>query len=176
MQQGVAAMTRISRTNLLVFLILLKTAPAISQSLTLDKLYSMLQDHPLLKSEDLSPQLEQYNQDVTQTARNWRVRADQTYYYSQPVTSTTFAASEVQQVTFTGSANRAFWNTGGRLSLQWSSDLTHQEFPSLQFPGPGGGQHLIWDLTACIKIAYASPTRNRYGKIMGAHWIGSTMS
>ena len=160
-------MTRTSPINLFVFLVLLKTTAAISQPLTLDKLFSLLQDHPLLQSEALGPQVEQYNQDVALSAKNWRVRANQTYYYSQPVTSTTFSASEIQQVAFTGSVKKAFWATGGRLSLQWSSDLTQQEFPTLRFPGPGGGSSFNLGLDRLYKnslrLTYSQPLWQNYG-------------
>ena len=111
-----------------------------SRELTLAELFGVLEErHPFVQQQELAPEVERKNQNVTATAQTWRLTVRPTFYYSQPVDASSFTPEELQQANLFGSAQRTFWSTGGRFSAEWSSNLTDQNLPTIPLPGPTGG-------------------------------------
>jgi outer membrane protein TolC len=103
-----------------------------------DYLGTVIERHPFFVKESMQPDIERLGRDRLLGNEDWILRSSPFLSYEQPIQTSTFAAKEVWAAGLNGSVERAFWDSGGRLSLNWQWDFIDQDIPGISFPGPGG--------------------------------------
>ena len=141
---------------------------AFSQTITLDEfLDSVRADHPFFIREALSSDIEQMDGQRFLGNQDWIVSSTPYLRHQEPLETSPFVPKSINSLGFAVGADRAFWKTGGRLSLSWSTDFTDQETRDIIIPGivtiPSGParfyQHGVF-------AAYSHPLlKNRGGRL-----------
>lgn len=118
---------------LLSLLCQLGSAQTISMTEFLD---SVKETHPLFEKEALSAQIETGEQARLLGSQDWVVSSSPFYAYQELVATSSFSPQKIQVTGAGVVVEKPFWNTGGRLSLSWSSDFTDQKIPDIVIPIP----------------------------------------
>ena len=84
-----------------------------------------------------SVEIETIGRDAQLGAKDWRVSSSPYYFYQEPLATSPFTPTRVEQYNAGASVEKAFWSTGGRLAMSWSSDLTDQALEDIVLPGLG---------------------------------------
>ncbi len=109
------------------------------QTITMSELFDLFRkNHPHFSLEELKPHIKQRNRDIAGAARNWRIQSGTTFLYRRPVEPSSFSPDRLLQASLTGGAGKSVWASGGRLSAEWSFNLTDQNLPVLRIPSPVG--------------------------------------
>jgi hypothetical protein len=99
-----------------------------AQTITLDEFLNQLrQTHPLFEKERLTVRIDREKQKSYLGDQDWLISSGPYYTLLNPLPPGSFTPERVNQIGVGAVAQRAFWNTGGRLSFSWSSDLTDQK-------------------------------------------------
>ncbi len=125
--------------GLLLFLIQGLQAETISLENFLEDIQ---RDHPLFKSESLTPEIERVNRERLLAAKDWFVNSSLAYAYSKLIERGPFTPDETDNLSLSGNAQRSLWSTGGDLSMGLTMSLTDQELPGITVPGPDGPQSI----------------------------------
>ena len=109
-----------------------------AETVTLEEfLENIQQTHPLFAREALSPEIQMRARERFLGAEDWIVSSSPFYAYQKPLSTSAFSPERINMIGGELGIERAFWNTGGRLSLSWSSDYTDQKIPEIVIPlGP----------------------------------------
>ncbi|MFQ5885595.1 MAG: TolC family protein, partial [Thermoplasmata archaeon] len=120
-----------------IILITLFSRVGYAQTITMsDLLASLKETHPFLAKEALSPQIQARELESFLGSQDWTISSSPFYVYQEMLATSSFSPEKIQ-VTGGGTAvEKSFWNTGGRLSLSWSSDFTDQTIPDILIPIP----------------------------------------
>ena len=122
-----------SATRLLILITILGGpvgAPA--QSITLEGYLNLVREnHPLFARENLGPALEEASREAALGARDLRLDFAPGYSTSQPLPTSAFSPTKLDQFRAGTSLEKAIWGTGGRLALSWTSDVLSQNIPNI---------------------------------------------
>ena len=122
-----------SATRLLILITILGGpigAPA--QSITLEGYLNLVREnHPLFARENLGPALEEASREAALGARDVRLDFAPGYATSQPLPTSAFSPTKLDQFRAGTSLEKAIWGTGGRLALSWTSDVLSQNIPNI---------------------------------------------
>ncbi len=122
-----------------IFLVLLLAQLSHAQTITMDEfLESVKESHPFFAKEALSPEIEMRAKERFLGAQDWSISSSPFFIHQKPISSSSFAADRIDIVGAEIAAERAFWNTGGRFSLSWSTEFADQKIPDIVFPDPLG--------------------------------------
>lgn len=140
-------------------------ADGISLNVFIDSITSR---HPLIRQQEIAPRIARTRRQGYTTAQGWRIRVNPRYSHVEPISTSPFTPTRIDEATLDASAARAIWNTGGDLSFQWRSGYTDQDLPTIQIPGPSGSQDISTGLPRLYEhsfsIGYTQPLlRNRGG-------------
>jgi len=128
----------------LILMTLLASSGA-AQTIGLDPFLELIKkNHPYFAKEALSVEIEEKHQERFLGAEDLIISASPYYLHQKPLSSSAFASERIDMLSLSAGVERAFWNTGGRLSLSWSSDFLNQTVPEITFPGfsmPLGFEH-----------------------------------
>jgi outer membrane protein TolC len=117
--------------------VLLPGSDLSAQTITMDSfLESVKEKHPLFEREQLSPQIQSMERESYLGAQDWTVFSTPYYTYQELLATSSFSPEKVQMAGASVGVEKAFWSTGGRLSLSWSSDYTDQDVPDIVIPIP----------------------------------------
>lgn len=153
---------RILRVLTLVVLV----APVASgQTITLnDFLVLVRSNHPFFEKERMSADIERKGQESFLGEQDWIVRSSFFSTRQEPISKSAFSPERIYNVGVGSGLERAFWSSGGRLSLSWSSDFTDQKIPDIVIPGfvtlPVGPSQLYQN---GIFVTYSHPLLQNYG-------------
>lgn len=129
--------------RLLILLSVIIVVPHAVQSITLPIfLDSVAANHPLISQQEFRPRISDIRRQGFLAAEDWRLRLNPRYSHVEPVSTSPFAPTRVDEVSFDASIRRAIWNTGGDLSVNWQTNYTDQVLPSINIPGPAGDQSI----------------------------------
>ncbi|MFC1481681.1 TolC family protein [Candidatus Neomarinimicrobiota bacterium] len=113
-------------------LLLYLPALSIAQSITLDNYLSrLMQSHPLFEREELSVEAEVFSRDANLGSQDWRISSGPSFARQNPLPPGTFSPEQIDFTSFNAGIERAFWQTGGRLSVLWQSDIQNSRLPDL---------------------------------------------
>jgi outer membrane protein TolC len=123
----------------IILLCVIPLSTSFGQSITLDAFLDRVkQEHPLIKRESLSPEIERIDKEKMLTAQDWFVNSNMNFSASKPIQTSPFSPSRVDRASFDTDFRRSFWSTGGKLSLAWSSSRLTQDLQSITIPSPAG--------------------------------------
>jgi outer membrane protein TolC len=106
-----------------------------AQTLRLDDfLTTVINSHPLFSYESLSVAVEQAAQERHRGDEDWVLTARPYYMHQEPVASGIGVPEELDVVSGDIAIERAFWRTGGRLALSWTSSYTDQSVEDIVIP------------------------------------------
>ena len=146
-------------------LILILAATAGAQTITLDEyLDRIYRVHPFFEKESLSVEIESRAQEGLLGAEDWNLSGTSYYSHQKLLASSAFSPDRLDALGFDAEAERAFWKTGGRLSLSWSSQFSDQKLPQIVIPSLGSiptgpsefYQHKVY-------ASYTQPLLQNYG-------------
>lgn len=128
--------------SILVLPIIL-TSSAQAQKITLPEFLDLVrQNHPLFEKETLSIEIEKRGREASLGRRDWRIASSPAYLHQTPLTTGSFAPRRLDQLNAGASLEKAIWSTGGRLAVDWTSELTDQEFRFKEISIPLGTETL----------------------------------
>ena len=128
------------RDILSVFLLVpLLALPGHAQTLTLEEYLELVKGtHPFFTKEATASKIEKKEQERFLGSQDWTINASPSLTHLKPISSSSFSPRAIDRFAVGAALERAYWSTGGRLSLSWSSDITDQSIPDVVFPGPDG--------------------------------------
>ena len=110
-----------------------------AQTISMDEfLESIKQTHPFFEKEFLTTEIERGKQEGFLGSQDWIISSSPYYAHQKMVSTSSFNPERVDMIGGDVGVQRAFWNTGGRLSLSWSSDFTDQDVSNIVIPFPTG--------------------------------------
>jgi outer membrane protein TolC len=119
---------------LLLGLFIFVTVP--TQAITLDDYLSLIRsNHPFFIKESLSGDIERKNQASYLGNKDWFLSSNPFFSYNEPLATGPFIPKSIKDFQVGLSAERAFWSTGGRLGLTWSSEVLRQRTTDIIIPG-----------------------------------------
>lgn len=122
-----------------VLVILLFCQPVLGQAITMDEfLQSVRLSHPFFAKESLSSEIELQARDRHLGSQDWSISSRKFYIHQEPSGTNSFSPEEIDMVGGDLVIEKAFWNTGGRLSFSWESDFTDQASPDMVISSPMG--------------------------------------
>ena len=156
------------RLSLVLILILCAAATAGAETITLDEYLDRIHKvHPFFEKESLSVAIESRAQEGLLGAEDWNLSGSSYYSHQKLLASSAFSPDRLDALGIDAAAQRAFWRTGGRLSLSWSSQFSDQKLSDIVIPFPGGNmvvptgpsefyQHRLY-------ASYSQPLLQNYG-------------
>jgi outer membrane protein TolC len=149
-------------------LICILAATAGAQTITLDEyLDRIYRVHPFFEKESLSVAIENRAQEGLLGTEDWNLTGTSYYSHQKLLASSAFSPDRIDALGLDAAAQRAFWKTGGRLSLSWSSQFSDQKLADIVIPFPTGSmviptgpsefyQHKVY-------ASYSQPLLQNYG-------------
>lgn len=106
-----------------------------AQTITLPEFLEMLKEnHPRFEKEMLSTEIEKQGRDAFLGEQDWRITSSPSFVHQKPLVTSSFSPKRLDQMSVGASVEKAFWSTGGKLSLSWSSDMTDQKLDDIVIP------------------------------------------
>lgn len=103
-------------------------------TITLEEFMESVQKrHPFFAKEALSSDIERRGQERFLGSQDWVITSSPFYLHQKPISTGSFSPERIDGVGIGAGVEKMFWNTGGRLSLSWSSDFTDQKLPVQNF-------------------------------------------
>jgi outer membrane protein TolC len=110
-----------------------------AQSLTMDAFLATLRSsHPLFVSESLSPEIERLAHKRHIGTQDWVVTSSPYFLYQEEVSSGIGVPTTMNLISADVGLRKSFWDTGGRLSLSWTTAHLDQTVDDIVIPMPGG--------------------------------------
>jgi outer membrane protein TolC len=110
-----------------------------SQTITLDEFLHRIQAiHPFFESESLSVEIESRAQEGLLGTEDWNLSGSSFFAHQKLLASSSFSPDRLDVLGAEAAAQRAFWKTGGRFSLSWSSQFSDQKVADIVIPLPTG--------------------------------------
>jgi len=156
------------RFSLFLILALCPAATAGAETITLDEYLGRIQKtHPFFEKESLSVVIESRAQEGLLGTKDWNLSGTSYYSHQKLLASSAFSPDRLDALGIDAAAQRAFWGTGGRLSLSWSSQFSDQKLSDIVIPFPTGSmviptgpsefyQHKVY-------ASYTQPLLQNYG-------------
>jgi outer membrane protein TolC len=157
------------RWIILFFVVAVSTCSAEGVSLNV-YLDSLIAEHPLVRRQNISPHISEVRREGYAARQDWRARVNPRYSHVEPVSTSPFTPTRIDEWRLDASLSRAIWGTGGDLSFQWQSTYTDQEIPTIDIPGPAGSQGISTGVPELFEhsfsLRYTQPLlRNRGGDL-----------
>jgi outer membrane protein TolC len=138
------------------------------ETITLDEyLNSLKERHPFFTKEAISPDIEKQQQERFLGAQDWVISSSPFSFYQEPIVTSSFSPNKMYGVGVGAGVERAYWNTGGRLSLFWSSDFSDQELPVEGFFNPIDSSFVSFGPTQFYQnkvfLTYSQPLLQNFG-------------
>jgi len=109
---------------------------ASSQTISLKDYFQLAKkNHPFFKKEALSTQISQKAQDRLLGRKDWVLKSSPFYEFKEPVRETSFEPEKFEKYGLELGTEKAFWSTGARLSFNYSTLKTDQNFVDVRAPG-----------------------------------------
>ncbi len=107
-------------------------------NIQLDQFLALIEtNHPAMEKETLKPQIEASKRDGFLGGQDIGLTVSPYYALQRPLALSSFTPDRIAQTAFGSQLDKAFWKTGGRLSLGWTSDFTDQNLTPFEIPGIG---------------------------------------
>lgn len=139
-----------------------------AQTITMSEfLQSVKQSHPFFAKESLSSEIEMKGQERYLGSKDWSISSSPFYIHQKPLSTTSFSPEQIDMVGGDIAIEKAFWNTGGKISFSWSSDFTDQKIPEMVIPFPTGniviptGPSKMY--TNKVYLTYSQPLLQNFG-------------
>jgi outer membrane protein TolC len=136
-----------------------------AETITLDEYLDRLQKtHPFFEKESLSVVIESRAQEGLLGAEDWNLSGTSYYSHQKLLASSAFSPDRLDALGLDATAERAFWKTGGRLSLSWASRFSDQKLPDIVIPSLGTiptGPSEFYEHK--MYAAYSQPLLQNYG-------------
>lgn len=142
-----------------------------AQTITMGEFLGLIQErHPFFEKESLSVEIENKAQAGLLGSEDWNIGGSSFFTHQKLLASSTFSPDRLDVLGIDARAERAFWKTGGRFSLSWSSQFSDQKLADIVIPFPNGSmvvptgpsefyQHRVY-------ASYAQPLLQNYsGKL-----------
>lgn len=127
------------RILLLIMIWLITPHQCYSQTITLDEFLQRIQaTHPFFESESLSVEIEILAQEGLLGGEDWNITGTSFFTHQKLLASSSFSPDRLDVLGAEAAAQRAFWKTGGRFSLSWSSQFSDQKVADIVIPFPTG--------------------------------------
>ncbi|NIO28031.1 MAG: TolC family protein [Candidatus Latescibacteria bacterium] len=139
-----------------------------AQTINIDTFLDLAQrNHPFFIKEAMQAEIERKNRQRFLGAQDWVLSSTPTYVHQKPITTSAFAPTTLDIFTVGATAEKAYWRTGGRFSVEWSSQVTDQTIPDIIIPTigriPTGPSRLYQH---GISVAYSQPLlQNKWGRL-----------
>lgn len=146
-------------------------SPAGPGAVTLDDYLARVREtHPMFASESMRAEVESTRRKSLAGTQDWVLESSPSFFHSEPPVSSPFEPERIDRLELDAGASRAFWDSGTRLSVGWSSVVLDQKLPGIVIPSPGGfvdvpigpSTYYTHTLTATVSIPLL---RNRGGKL-----------
>lgn len=136
-----------------------------AQNINLKEFLDLIQQHhPFFAKEELSVEVETKQRDRFLGDQDWVVRSSLFSAYQKPISTGAFFPERINRVGVGSGFDKAFWDTGGRFTLSWSTDFTDQDIPDIVIPGlpslPVGPSQLYQN---GIFLTYSQPLLQNFG-------------
>ena len=154
-----------ARRLAILTLVALVAPLALGQTITLNDFLTLVRTkHPFFEKERMAAEIERTQQNRFLGEQDWIVRSSFFSTRQEPIATSTFSPERIYNVGVGSGLERAFWNSGGRLSLSWSSDFIDQSIPDIVIPGfvtiPAGPSQLYQNR---IFVTYSLPLMQNFG-------------
>ena len=159
------------RTIVALLLLMVGASPVGAETIGLDEYLRVLRlDHPLFPAEQLAERIERARRDELAAVQDWAVEGRGAWSYTEPITSTPFAARWSEVIDLGSTVRRPIWSTGARLALQWQTAWTDQQLPTIEIPSPTGSRTIDTGpdrlFSAGLGVRFTQPLwRNRGGAL-----------
>ncbi len=127
------------RYTILSLVLSLVVAPVTirAETITLEDFLGRIQArHPFFESESLSVEIDQTAQRSLLGAEDWHLSGNAFLSHQKLIQNSAFVPDRIDVLGFEVATERAFWRTGGRFSLGWSSQFTDQKTADIVIPFP----------------------------------------
>ena len=147
-----------------------------AQSISLTEFLGLVRDnHPLFEKETLATMIEEQAREASLGGQDWQITSSPSYFHQTPLATSSFSPKSLDQIRTGVAAEKAFWNSGGRLSLSWSSDMTDQKLDDIIIPFtpdplviPLGEPRFYQN---DISLSYTQPLLQNYrGELVSPHY------
>jgi outer membrane protein TolC len=142
-----------------------------AETITMGEFLGLIQErHPFFEKESLSVEIENKAQEGLLGSEDWNLGGTSFFTHQKLLASSAFSPDRLDVLGIDAAAERAFWKTGGRFSLSWSSQFSDQKLADIVIPFPTGSmvvptgpsefyQHRVY-------ASYAQPLLQNYsGKL-----------
>jgi outer membrane protein TolC len=110
-------------------LVALFVQPCCCQTIGLEEFLELVKEsHPFFVKEKMSVEIEKKANERFLGSQDWILTSSPVYSYQEPVGTGAFTPETIDAAGIETTFERAFWNTGGRLSLSLSYDYSDQGF------------------------------------------------
>jgi outer membrane protein TolC len=117
--------------------LVLTPCTARAESITLEDFLGRIQErHPFFESESLSVEIDHTARRGLLGAEDWYLNGSATLSHQKLIQNSAFVPDRIDVLGFKVATERAFWRTGGRLSLGWASQFTDQKTADIVIPFP----------------------------------------
>ena len=122
-----------------LLMMLIMPARAYAESISLESFLDRIQErHPFFEKESLSVEIDQRAQQSLLGAKDWQMSGSTFLSHQKLIPTSSFVADRIDVLGAEIAAERAFWGSGGRLSLSWASQFTDQKVANIIIPFPTG--------------------------------------
>jgi outer membrane protein TolC len=100
-------------------------------------------------------------------SQDWRISSSPFYVHEKPLSTSAFSPEQIDMLGGDVTIEKAFWKTGGRLSLSWTSQYTDQRMVDMVIPTLAGdivfpaGPSTIYSNR--VYVTYSQPLLQNYG-------------
>ena len=157
---------RLSSQLATIFAVLALTGLVEGQSkIQLDQFLALIKtNHPAMEKETLVPQIETVRRDGFLGGQDIALSVTPSYVSQNPLVTSGFTPTHINQSAFGTKLEKALWKTGGRLSLGFTSDFTEQNFTTpIVIPGFGDITGLPKFYQNALAITYTQPLLQNFG-------------
>jgi outer membrane protein TolC len=154
---------------ILVSGILFRTLSA--QEISMDNFLTLVKEnHPFFQRESLTTEIEIKKQEGLLGAQDWVVTSSPYFSYQEMVSSNSFSPERLTVLGGGVGLERAIWSTGGRFSMNVTTDFTDQNVSDIVIPFPTGDFVIQADESRFyshkIALFYSQPLLQNYkGKL-----------
>jgi outer membrane protein TolC len=151
-----------------MILILLSFQFSNAQTITIKEfLESVEQNHPFFEKESLSTAIQIKEHERFLGSQDWNIKSSPYYIHQKPLGSSAFSPEQIDKISGDIALEKAFWSTGGRVSVSWTSDYTDQNIPDMVIPFspediviPAGPSKIY---TNKLYLLYSQPLLQNFG-------------
>lgn len=127
MNHNYTGRSKVNKTLYIIYTLIQISFISAGNTITQQEYFDMLiENHPLIKQENLSSKIENKNTEYFQGGQEWLFSGSSHIMRQNQMQPGAFSPDRVDISGLQFQMSRPFWNTGGRLSLSWATDFTNQ--------------------------------------------------